>query len=235
MYDAYGQVTTTRYPLPFSYGGQWGYQTQGILILCTHRYYDLANGRWLTRDPIGYAGGVNLYGYVGNNPGNRWDPLGYMDPGAVVMGGLRAAGTAELLGGGPEDPIADGVAGAILLGAGAIALGDIIYNASKQPLPPAVTEPDPNKNLLTGQDPVDVKPGNGDIPGSWKTSPGRGPGTERYTPPDRTGPQILKEPGDPAASDPVHRGPYCKVSPGDRTPNFRVPLRGNPVLHGPGF
>jgi len=77
MYDAYGQVTTTRYPLPFSYGGQWGYQTQGSLILCTHRYYDLANGRWLTRDPIGYAGGVNLYGYCGNDPGNRWDANGY--------------------------------------------------------------------------------------------------------------------------------------------------------------
>ena len=62
MYDAYGQVTTTRYPLPFSYGGQWGYQTQGSLILCTYRYYGPANGRWLTHDPIGYAGGVNLYG-----------------------------------------------------------------------------------------------------------------------------------------------------------------------------
>ena len=30
----------------------------------------------MTRDPIGYVGGVNLYGYTGNNPGNMVDPNG---------------------------------------------------------------------------------------------------------------------------------------------------------------
>jgi RHS repeat-associated protein len=40
-----------------------------------HRYYDPAMGRYITQDPIGLNGGMNLYGYV-NDP-NQWiDPLG---------------------------------------------------------------------------------------------------------------------------------------------------------------
>jgi len=36
---------------------------------------------WLSRDPIGERGGLNLYGFVGNDGVNRWDYLGY----AVIM------------------------------------------------------------------------------------------------------------------------------------------------------
>lgn len=31
---------------------------------------------WLSRDPIAENGGINLYGYVGNNPINLYDPMG---------------------------------------------------------------------------------------------------------------------------------------------------------------
>ena len=40
------------------------------------RYYDASLGRWLNRDPIGERGGLNLYGFVGNDGVNRWDLLG---------------------------------------------------------------------------------------------------------------------------------------------------------------
>ncbi len=41
-----------------------------------YRYYDPVTGRWLSRDPIGERGGLNLYGFVGNNGVTRWDYLG---------------------------------------------------------------------------------------------------------------------------------------------------------------
>jgi RHS repeat-associated protein len=40
------------------------------------RYYLPKLGRWPSRDPIGEKGGVNLYGFVGNNGVNRTDYLG---------------------------------------------------------------------------------------------------------------------------------------------------------------
>jgi RHS repeat-associated protein len=40
-----------------------------------HRYYDPAMGRYITQDPIGLHGGVNLYGYT-SNPMQIIDPLG---------------------------------------------------------------------------------------------------------------------------------------------------------------
>ena len=43
-----------------------------------YRYYDPLTGRWPSRDPIGEQGGVNLYGFIGNNPINLFDLLGLM-------------------------------------------------------------------------------------------------------------------------------------------------------------
>jgi RHS repeat-associated protein len=79
VYDAYGTRTSTGGADVFGYGAQAGYYTDSEtgLVLCTHRFYDPSTGRWLTRDPISYRGGVNLYGYVGNDPGNRVDPSGF--------------------------------------------------------------------------------------------------------------------------------------------------------------
>ncbi len=41
-----------------------------------YRYYDPVTGRWPSRDPIAERGGVNLYGFVGNDALSRWDYLG---------------------------------------------------------------------------------------------------------------------------------------------------------------
>ncbi len=39
-------------------------------------YYDPGVQRWINRDPILEAGGVNQYAYVANRPQNRMDPVG---------------------------------------------------------------------------------------------------------------------------------------------------------------
>jgi RHS repeat-associated protein len=70
-YDSYGSESNVGTPTdPFAYNGRWGYYAdRGCgLTLCTNRYYDASSGRWLTRDPISYNGGINLYGYVTANP-----------------------------------------------------------------------------------------------------------------------------------------------------------------------
>ncbi|MEP6474706.1 MAG: RHS repeat-associated core domain-containing protein, partial [Gemmatimonadota bacterium] len=40
------------------------------------RYYNPAVGRFISEDPIGVAGGLNLYAYAGNDPVNARDPEG---------------------------------------------------------------------------------------------------------------------------------------------------------------
>ena len=40
------------------------------------RDYDADTGRWLSRDPIAENGGLNLYGFVGNEPTDLVDPFG---------------------------------------------------------------------------------------------------------------------------------------------------------------
>lgn len=41
-----------------------------------NRFYDTETGRWTQEDPIGIAGGVNLYAYAGNDPSSYSDPFG---------------------------------------------------------------------------------------------------------------------------------------------------------------
>ncbi len=46
------------------------------LVHYEYRVYSPRLGRWLSRDPIGEAGGRNLYGFAGNDPVNGQDVLG---------------------------------------------------------------------------------------------------------------------------------------------------------------
>ena len=94
-YDCEAYGNTLIFTAPDTSGNWWGdaavqsnYGANEI-IFCGYRYdpesqlhyvrnrtYNPALGRWIQRDPIGYQGGINLYGYVGGRPGSCcWPPL----------------------------------------------------------------------------------------------------------------------------------------------------------------
>jgi RHS repeat-associated protein len=59
-----------------------------------HRTYDPETGRYTTADPIGMRGGVNFYGFIGNNVVNSADPYGLM----TWNGDSYTIGASEIIG-----------------------------------------------------------------------------------------------------------------------------------------
>ena len=58
----------------YSYGANeiiycgYRYDPETALYYVRNRTYNPVLGRWIQRDPIGYSGGINLYGYVESAP-----------------------------------------------------------------------------------------------------------------------------------------------------------------------
>jgi RHS repeat-associated protein len=79
-HSPYGAKTpsSTSISNPAQYAGSVGcyIEDETKLILCGARWYSPSLMRWMSRDPIGYDGGVNLYGYIGGDPINYVDPSG---------------------------------------------------------------------------------------------------------------------------------------------------------------
>jgi len=62
------------------------YDQESALYYMRYRYYDPDLGRFLSEDPIGITGGLNLYAYAGNDPLNHRDPTG-LDIECISSGG----------------------------------------------------------------------------------------------------------------------------------------------------
>jgi RHS repeat-associated protein len=77
-YDPYGNPTTVSGTVvaDIGYGGYFYHPGSG-LEFALFRAYDPTHARWLNRDPIAEAGGINLYAYADGNPISFIDPMGW--------------------------------------------------------------------------------------------------------------------------------------------------------------
>ena len=73
-YDAFGNLELGAANGYAFTGRESGYETG--LAYYRARYYDPKVGRFISEDPIGFAGGINLYNYVGGAAPNATDPFG---------------------------------------------------------------------------------------------------------------------------------------------------------------
>ncbi|WLE97264.1 MAG: RHS repeat-associated core domain-containing protein [Candidatus Electrothrix communis] len=73
MTSAMGSYAETN---PFRFSSKYADDTTGLYYY-GYRYYSPDTGRWLSRDPIGEDGGVNLYGFIVNNPISYIDAFGH--------------------------------------------------------------------------------------------------------------------------------------------------------------
>ena len=78
-YDAFGNIISQSGPLADFFRYRFStkyYDLETGLYYYGYRFYSPSLMRWLSRDPIGVRGGVNLYGFCGNNPIGLYDADG---------------------------------------------------------------------------------------------------------------------------------------------------------------
>ena len=78
-YDAFGNTISQSGPLADFFRHRFStkyFDAETGLYYYGHRFYSPVLRRWLTRDPIEEDGGLNLYGFCGNNATMCVDPLG---------------------------------------------------------------------------------------------------------------------------------------------------------------
>jgi RHS repeat-associated protein len=100
------EITSSPVEAEFGYTGHLIHERSGLEV-APFRFYDPLNARWTSRDPIGENGGINLYGYVSNNPINAVDPWGLATAGSLhPSGAVAMAEIAAMEAGGTASPLA---------------------------------------------------------------------------------------------------------------------------------
>ena len=133
-YDPYGRLTRVvgTEDSRFGYTGHMVHGPSG-LSLAVYRAYDAQLGRWISSDPIGLAGGINLHEYAASNPLYYVDRDG-LNPLVGVWPGVGIGGAIGGLPGAVVGGIVGGIIGAIVGGAIVDAIDGAIEQRRNNPL-----------------------------------------------------------------------------------------------------
>jgi RHS repeat-associated protein len=99
-YDSFGKATVTAtatHPITnnLRFPGQY-FDAETGLHYNNRRFYEPESGRYVTRDPIGFEGGLNLYAYARHNPVVYTDPSGEIIP-CLAINYLRCMAACMLI------------------------------------------------------------------------------------------------------------------------------------------
>ncbi len=102
-YDAFGQLIACHGDYakknPFTFSTKYTDFTTGLCYY-GYRWYSPSFGRWLSKDPIEENGGLNLYGFITNNPISYIDILGL----EILTHATNASAGASIVTGGLDGP-----------------------------------------------------------------------------------------------------------------------------------
>ena len=123
------------------------------LYYMRNRWYEPKTGRFLSEDPIGLEGGINLYAYVGGDPINGRDPLGLCSTLFKENGHYRPGRTAtvgEVLEGPEGGLFTCGCGGTWIPGVHSISAFDCIGSPGRPLEPLAYPAPTPAPTIAEG-------------------------------------------------------------------------------------
>jgi len=239
-YDPFGRATRVAGTRDTDFGFTGHFRPGGSgLLLTPQRAYDADLGRWLNPDPIGVAGGINVYGYVLNDPANLLDPTGQGPTGAAIggaIGGALGIGVGASIGGaiGGAVGLPTGPGAAVTAAAGAAAGAAAAAGVAMITAAAGAAVGDAIEDLWTPPPPVPVTPPSGGGGGATTTTGGGGATTTMAPPsnvipfPTPTACPAPPPPPKPPTTCTLVRGPYIRP-PGGKWCTYTCTIPGKGV------